>query len=66
MVDGMLQLQGQNLWPFTDQAQAALTAALAAAMPAIPQDQIRILETFQASTSHPSMIQLLSGRLSRS
>ena len=51
MVDGMLQLQGQNLWPFADQTQAALTFALAAAMPAVPQDHIKILETVQASTA---------------
>ena len=51
MVDGMLQLQGQNLWPFTDQTQDALKTALAAAMPAVPQDQIKILETVQASTA---------------
>lgn len=59
MVDGMLQLQGQTLWPITDQAQAALTSALAAAMPAVPQDQIKILETVQASTALHSVMQVL-------
>ena len=51
MLDGMLQLQGRNLWPWSDHAQAAVTSALAAAMPAVPQGQVKILETIQASTA---------------
>ena len=49
MLDGMLQLQGHNLWPLSDSAEAAVVSALAAAMPVVPQGQVKILETIQAS-----------------
>lgn len=51
MVDGVLQLQGQRLWPFDDKAQAALTSVLAAAMPGVPRDSVKVLETVQARLS---------------
>jgi len=53
MLDGVLQLQGQRLWPFDDKAQAALTSALATVMPAMPRDQVKILDSVQASILHP-------------
>lgn len=51
-LDGVAQLQGQGLWPFDDRMQGALVSALAAAMPGIPQNQVKIEEAVQASTAH--------------
>ena len=53
VVDGMLQLQGQKLWPFDSGPRIALEAALAAAMPGIVADRIKILDTERACTSQP-------------
>ena len=50
VLEGVVELQGQNVWPFSDHTQAALQSALAAAMPAVLQDQVKILDTVQAST----------------
>lgn len=51
-LDGVVQLQGQGLWPFDDRMQGALVSALAAAMPGIPQNEVKIEEAVQASTAH--------------
>lgn len=51
-LDGVAQLQGQGLWPFDDRMQGALVSALAAAMPGIPQNKVKIEEAVQASTAH--------------
>ena len=50
VVDGVLQLQGQRLWPFDGGPRIALKSALIAAMPGIVADRIRILDTEQACT----------------